>query len=242
MGATSSKPPGTKDLSVNNTVVQRLFTRLALHTTARFYKYEGVCVPISRKLILKRGEHVTLTEAATMVFVATHTNIPVPRVHCAFTRKNVTYIVMERVPGQTFAAAWPTLSGPESEALFLQLRHLLEHMRALAPPGSAIQSCVRGPLFDSRIPQRPTFGPFPSTRDFHVWLREGLTADMDNPGHVSDKEWAEIMRMVAAQDQEWDEPPVFTHGDLSPFNIMVQNGKISAIIDWEFSGWLPRYL
>ena len=34
---------------------------------------------------------------------------------------------------------------------------------------------------------------------------------------------------------------VFTHGDLSSFNIMVQDDKVAGIIDWEMSGWLPMY-
>lgn len=33
----------------------------------------------------------------------------------------------------------------------------------------------------------------------------------------------------------------FTHADLSPSNIMVKDGKITAIIDWEFAGWFPEY-
>ncbi|TQV90391.1 Protein kinase-like domain [Cordyceps javanica] len=34
---------------------------------------------------------------------------------------------------------------------------------------------------------------------------------------------------------------VFTHGDLTPRNIMMQDGKISGILDWEESGWYPEY-
>lgn len=109
MGVASSKPQDTIDLSVNNTAIRRLLTRLAIKTTARFYKYDGPCVPLSSRLILKRGSDVGLAEVATMAFVAAHTKIPVPRVHCAFTRKSMTYIVMERVRGQTLAEALPAL-------------------------------------------------------------------------------------------------------------------------------------
>jgi aminoglycoside phosphotransferase (APT) family kinase protein len=31
------------------------------------------------------------------------------------------------------------------------------------------------------------------------------------------------------------------HGDLAPQNIIVQEGKIVAIIDWETAGWFPEY-
>lgn len=34
---------------------------------------------------------------------------------------------------------------------------------------------------------------------------------------------------------------VLTHGDLSPRNIMVKDGKIAGIIGWERSGFWPEY-
>jgi thiamine kinase-like enzyme len=46
--------------------------------------------------------------------------------------------------------------------------------------------------------------------------------------------------MAAKQDGPWP-TPVFTHGDLNPFNILVCRDKVVGIIDWEFSGWYPHY-
>jgi len=34
---------------------------------------------------------------------------------------------------------------------------------------------------------------------------------------------------------------LFTHGDLNPRNILVEEGHVSGIIDWEQSGWYPEY-
>ena len=34
---------------------------------------------------------------------------------------------------------------------------------------------------------------------------------------------------------------VFTHGDLLLHNIIVEDGHISGIIDWECAGWMPEY-
>ncbi len=34
---------------------------------------------------------------------------------------------------------------------------------------------------------------------------------------------------------------VFTHGDLWDHNIMVDQGHINGIVDWECAGWLPEY-
>ena len=33
----------------------------------------------------------------------------------------------------------------------------------------------------------------------------------------------------------------FTHGDLTPRNIIIKDGKIQAIVDWEFAGWYPEH-
>ena len=34
---------------------------------------------------------------------------------------------------------------------------------------------------------------------------------------------------------------VFTHGDLDPRNILVEEGHVTGIVDWEQSGWYPGY-
>lgn len=34
---------------------------------------------------------------------------------------------------------------------------------------------------------------------------------------------------------------VFTHADLTPRNIVVDQGRITGIIDWEDSGLIPNY-
>lgn len=35
---------------------------------------------------------------------------------------------------------------------------------------------------------------------------------------------------------------VFTHGDLTPWNIFVnESGKVTAILDWGYAGWYPEY-
>lgn len=34
---------------------------------------------------------------------------------------------------------------------------------------------------------------------------------------------------------------VFTHADLAPRNIIVRDGKIVGLLDWEDAGWYPEY-
>lgn len=56
---------------------------------------------------------------------------------------------------------------------------------------------------------------------------------------LSDLECQEIEKMAAMQDDPWP-PPVFTHGDLNPSNILIRGDKIVAIIDWEFAACYPK--
>lgn len=118
---------------------------------------------------------------------------------------------------------------------------MLHELRALPPQGSSIENCLGGSLRDFRITGSvPRFGPFPSIDSFHHWLRDGLQPE-DHPDRENYEDWQDICWMVKKQDEEDWGLPVFTHGDLHPFNILVRHGKIVAIIDWEFSGWYHSY-
>jgi aminoglycoside phosphotransferase len=231
----------TENLAINDTFINRFLVLLALKTTARFYSWMSVCVPITRNKIVKTGPYVHLTEGATMQFIAKNTSIPVPKVYCSFVRKNRAYIVMERIPGDMIPTAWKKLSEESRQKVFDQLKHMIQEMRSLKPlPGTEVESCVGGSLRDSRIPRTsPRFGPFKTVQDFHLWLREGLQPSQVE-GRANDPVWEEVRDMAAAQDNPWP-PPVFTHADLNPFNILVRGDRVVGLIDWELSGWYPHY-
>lgn len=232
---------GTEHLAINNTFYRRYLTRLALRSTAKLYSKDGLCVPISKHRIVKRGHRVHLTEGATMKYLAERTHIPVPKVYCSFLHKNTAYIVMERIQGEELPRAWKRLSQGPLEAIFAQLRQMFQELRALTPPsGTGIESCVGGSLFDSRISRgKPRFGPFKTIQQFHFWLRHDLKPE-DLKGREKQPDWDDLQDMMSKQDGPWP-PPVFTHGDMNPFNIIVREGNVVGVIDWEFSGWYPQY-
>ncbi|VTT59204.1 unnamed protein product [Fusarium fujikuroi] len=232
---------GTSSLAINNTFPRRFMTLVALKTSARFYKHDGPCILISKSLIVKKGSFVHLTEAATMQFVAANTSIPVPTVHCSFVHKKRAHIVMQRIRGTSLAEAWKPLSEADLASIFAQLRHMLEELRALVPPNSVgVESCTGGSLRDSRIPRsRPRFGPLKSIQHFHRWLWEDLETD-SQPDHIEDQDWKDIKEMATKQNGPWP-TPLFTHGDLNPFNILVRGDQVVGLIDWEFAGWYPYY-
>lgn len=88
---------GTEHLAINNTPWRRLPTRLALRTTAKLYPRDGLCVPVSKRVMVKSGFRVHLTEAATLKYLEEKTSIPVPKVHCASVHRKRAYIAMERI-------------------------------------------------------------------------------------------------------------------------------------------------
>jgi serine/threonine protein kinase len=234
---------GNENLAINDTWFRRWLTLLALKTTARLYPRTGVCVRISNQLIVKSDAFVDLTEAATMKFVAKNTSLPVPKIYCSFVHHGRTYIVMEVIQGHPIGEGWNMRPIESKVKLALQLKRMLEELRRLEPsPGTGVESCTNGSLFDSRMPQSDRrFGPFATIQDFHQWLRAGLRPEKaQDHSDISDEDWKEITDMAAKQDGPWPQP-VFSHADLSPSNILVRGDDIVGIIDWEFSGWYPHY-
>ncbi|KAH0336345.1 kinase subdomain-containing protein, partial [Aureobasidium melanogenum] len=234
---------GAQDLAINNTRFNRIFTRVALKTLAKLHKSDGYCSPISRKLIIKTGPWVDLTEAATMRFIAENTSIPVPKVYCSFVHRDRTYILMERIQGEELPRAWARLEDQGRTKIFAQLKQMIGQMRALEPPpDTGVQSCCGGSLYDSRM-NRPEgrFGPFATIQEFHLWLRKGFRlAEHPHPEKLDDQERQNLAKMEEMQDGPWPRP-VFTHADLNPCNILVRGEEVVGIIDWEFAGWYPRY-
>jgi aminoglycoside phosphotransferase len=219
---------------INATAFRRYLTLLAIKLLKRFRKRNGTVLFLSNNICVKYGTSTRLSEATTMQFIAKHTSIPVPRVYCAFTNQNRTYIVMERMHGEPVGAGWFKRSEESKDKILCQLKEMVEEMRRLPPPESiGVAHVDGGPLYDPRLPGTSNhFGPFRTIQDFHRHLRGGLEA---HPQHKPD-----ISRLISQQDKA-QSAPVFTHGDLSSLNIIASGDTIVGIIDWETAGWYPSY-
>lgn len=267
-GELAGQPPATslKSLStvnkapaVNDTLYWRLITLsvwksyntwrlisnyLQKYLHLRHRSQIGRAHPITSDIVIKTLGDVRLEEAATMKFIAEKTSIPVPKVLSAFERKGQVFIVMERIQGTPLSAVFnaPSTSDEMRSTFLDQLREILKELRALPPPTAfSVGHCINAPLQDPRQHQdmNPVrFGPFATIQDFHRWLRNDMEfgqASMPNKQDVD-----EFNSMIQKQDGPWP-PSVFTHGDLNPSNIIVRDGKIVGIIDWEMAGWYPHY-
>lgn len=204
---------------------------------------------ISPGLMVKRGTGVRLEEAGNLEYVRNNTLIPVPKVHCAFTRNGCMYIVMDYIRGQTLWSWWQTASAESKDSVRRQLIGYMNTLRSVPNPTSGrIGGLNGGAIYDYRYTSgkgaspypEESFGPFHDAHDFHLWLRNGFTSPTNGEaGEKSDQD-ADIDRMCQIQDRR-NYTSKITHGDFNSNNIIVRDNKVAAFIDWEMAGWYPDY-
>ncbi|KUI55080.1 hypothetical protein VP1G_02422 [Cytospora mali] len=163
-------------------------------------------------------------EALALRFVKEHTTIPVPELISSDWDR----ITMQYVEGQTLRQAWPVLTPGERSGILAQLSDYIAQMRALGgiyigrlDGQGAIVPCI----------MTRSGGPFGSLIEWHDWLARPTRR---LPGQSM--YWHQITAQLSA-----DCSIVFTHSDISAQNIIVREGRIVALLDWEFAGWFPEY-
>lgn len=214
--------------------------KTATHKRARrlsWNTHPGGVIFVSPTLCIKSTPFTRLAEASAMRFVAQHTSIPVPKVHCAFEEKGQTYILMERIDGETLARVWGQRSDESRAQILRQLKAIVDELRGIpALPKTGVSNVDGGPIFDHRLPRQSSWGPFQTIQEFHRELRSGIHVgdiedDASSPG---------VKDMASFHEQAW-QCPVFTHGDLSALNILVRGDEVVGLVDWETAGWYPPY-
>jgi RIO-like serine/threonine protein kinase len=137
-------------------------------------------------------------------------------------------LVMEFIDAPSLDKVWTSISGDERQNILSQLQDFLNQLRQLVPPHpGCVETADGSPCFDTRQQSSP-FGPFPSVAAFHTFLGHDYVRNNDRY-----LEYRDIFDTCARRSYR----TTFTHGDLAPRNILVRDGKIVGIIDWEFSGW-----
>lgn len=172
-----------------------------------------------------------MPELVALKYVAEHTSIPVPKVFKAHSYDDDLYIEMEYVRGKDLGVAWRHLSQDEKKHIITEIAGYISQLRSLEPPREGIvASASLDGVLDHRVGTSP-FGPFTTHKGFHSYLRANVPIE-------------DCTRVFGAEVTECHTRcyrSCFAHADLVPRNIIVDNGKVSAIIDWQFGGWYPEY-
>jgi hypothetical protein len=140
---------------------------------------------------------------------------------------------MEYFEGETLQAAWAghLLSSAEKKAVVEELAGYIRQLRLLEPPQrGAVASAEFKQCVDYRIGYTP-IGSFLNHEEFHSFLR----------GYVPLESCTQVYGESVTLCHTRQYRTSFSHADLFPRNIIVRDGKIVAIIDWQFAGWYPEY-
>ncbi|KAI0318298.1 kinase-like domain-containing protein [Amylostereum chailletii] len=190
-------------------------------------------------LIIKYRDRVLPVEAETMQYVSRHTNIRVPHVYAVFSERGMCYIVEERLPGSTLQDALPGLDadaratiGRELKEIITSLSQLSSHRTILGP--------LHGPWKDVYFYR--FLHDYPIGSDDLRTTRSFLEYFINIKGYypyypASDGPTVE----ERLRPFDCSRPPVFTHGDLVPCNVMIDNGHVVGIVDWAEAGWYPYF-
>ncbi|KAL4876745.1 kinase-like protein [Aspergillus karnatakaensis] len=187
---------------------------------------------VGSTMILKdRGPGVSTREVPNVRFVEENTSIPVPTVVETWDEHDTgrTFILLKRVPGEPLNEAWPKLSADEKESIAKQTAEYLLQLRTLQSEN--IQALDGGPVYCNFLfPAKPNDLPHgPLTSDDELW------ADMERClQHIPEAARIRLRSLMPP-----GAPYTFTHNDLTNVNIMVEGGRLTGIIDWEWSGYFP---
>lgn len=181
--------------------------------------------------IVKYGGRIHADESAALELASRLENVPAPRLHeVTKNPKNGQVIIrMDFMEGQGLDVLWPAMSEDEKTEICHQMRDILTAMRSLNSETGLIGSCNGGPARDCRGIGTYADGPFRDEVSFNLFASD---LDLHTP---------EPIRAALSQALGTGHRIVFSHGDLSPHNILVKNGRITGLIDWECAGWYPEY-
>jgi len=154
-------------------------------------------------------------------------DLPVPRVLALGQHKDYAYQVQTFIEGEPLHHLWPDLPPGQKAHLVGELATYLQTLHANAYPG---------------------FGPH-GDEDHHQSWSEFCKANFYNT--LADFQALNLVIPPAILKKITDNfkhhkhvlhaaEPVLVHGDLWPGNILVNNGSISAILDFEFAAQAPR--
>jgi aminoglycoside phosphotransferase (APT) family kinase protein len=153
--------------------------------------------------------------------------IPVPGVHAFGVQESVVYQIQQFIPGRKLYAVWKELRPDEQDSVAAQLGAHLRVIHGLKAPyfGSAGEETRRCTAWSDY-----------RAEEFSRTLDEIRTLNIRMaPGFIEmAKDYFDEHRHVLQ-----DGVPTLVHGDLSLVNILVHEGKITALLDFEYALQAP---
>ncbi|KAI0631146.1 kinase-like protein [Trametes polyzona] len=213
--------------------------------------YSVYVVEIGDGLIVKHGERVYKSEAIALQFVGATTDVPVPRLHAYFSEVSRSgtqrdgYLVMEKLAGVPLVEALARLDDATCDKIASQLHQFVSALRRIPSQGrwgnigregvfhGGHFNYLHQPYTDAQLRYgNPCIAS--SARDVFEFFAVACN-------DIEGNRWLKLEQLEPRID--FSRPSAFSHGDLLPENIMVDesSGVITGIIDWERAGWYPYF-
>ncbi|TFY77019.1 hypothetical protein EWM64_g6992 [Hericium alpestre] len=189
--------------------------------------------------IVKSGPRVSVDEVKAMLFIRAYTTIPVPEPSMFFVHEDMAHIVMELVEGVPIGEAFQAglISEEETRTIAREWRAIAGVIQELGRrhPHFEFGSWPEGPYNNTYFYGALPTEPFRSVDAFHAYWNGLLAKSSYLAGDTAHQQ------LQALREESEPHAPVLAHGDLSPRNILVKDGKLVAVVDWETFGWYPDF-
>ncbi|KAJ5434623.1 hypothetical protein N7491_005218 [Penicillium cf. griseofulvum] len=156
-------------------------------------------------------------EAENMRYVAENTTIPIPHVHAIQAHDGgVKSILMDYIEGRTLQDAWSSMIPSQKMSVAQELHGYIQQLRGL---------------------KYEHLGSFSHK---NIYTRRSIYLDEYLFSRLTTSVPDLVRNHMAIKQPEGN--MVFTHGDLAPRNILVDDhGHVTAVLDWEIAGWHPEW-
>ncbi|KAG6885499.1 hypothetical protein C0992_005113 [Termitomyces sp. T32_za158] len=197
--------------------------------------------PMPFNTVLKIGDRTRDEEALSMK-LAHSLGLPVPRVlfYASCPDSGEGAIWMTRIPGQLLSQAWQNLSDSEQSTIMDELHQCLLRLRECKNPRSSEVCSITGTYIKTFRACDGVIPPCADKSDFFRYLVRARDHTIRDQTDESRAQFDQVTRKIEHL-ADMSHSIVFAHGDLMRHNILVKDGHLSGIIDWECAGWLPEY-
>lgn len=173
------------------------------------------------------SECLNVGEAKTMQFAAEKAAIPAPKALGACAEEDCAYIAMEFLVGAALTNLWESWSSTLKKQAMEELKGRIDQLRRCE--GSYIGAIGGAPCCDPMFVECSSRGPFETESD----MNEELAAwhEKRNPGRYGNA----LRRALRA-----DHRIVMPHGGIRMRSMLVKDGHIAGVADWEMAGFYPE--
>jgi serine/threonine protein kinase len=195
---------------------------------------------IAPGVVRKTGDRVTRSEEAALRLVKEHTEVPVPRLISSnyFMKRGRGHgtLLMELADGSPLNSLWDGFDNDTKERICRNLWQVVVRLQQIPRPPAFAD------LYQIGADGSPTIDVL--IRDINetgtpILTDEALRARIyERYLHFNGGSYPESLPDILPRSST----SVFSHGDLTPRNILVDgNGQMTTILDWERAGWYPEY-